>query len=212
MNYEPKNADMSHLRVLIGLAFTDADGPAFDQATRIARQAGHSDLHLIHVFDKAPSPDRARDLVDHLRLYVNEKAMEVSGAKVLSVGIHLRAGKPAREIAALALDIGADLIVIGAHKHPDMKSWLVGSVAEHLVATAPCPVLIASPKQKDVHLAPTVEPACADCLRTRASSHGAGWWCERHSQHAKHAHSFSYQRELPLATHDAEIIPTGIAF
>jgi len=38
------------------------------------------------------------------------------------------------------------------------------------------------------------------------------WWCERHSRHAPRAHVFSYQRELPFATHDSEVIPTGIDF
>jgi len=213
MSNESKNAEHSGLRIVVGLAFTDADGAAFDQAARIARSVPHGNLQLIHVFEKAPDAASARDLVEHLRLYVNEKAAESGGLKAMTVGIHLRAGKPVREIAQFATDVSANLIVIGAHKHPHLKSWVVGTTAEHLVAAAPCPVLLAPPKLKTIVAhEPAIEPACPECLSARESSHGANWWCERHRHHAKQAHQFSYQRELPFATHDSEVIPTGIRF
>jgi nucleotide-binding universal stress UspA family protein len=203
----------SPLSLVVGLAFTDADGPAFDQAARIAQRVANGALHLVHVFDAEPSVERSRDLVGHLRLYVNEKAAAAGGLKGITVGIHLRAGKPVRELAQFATDIHADLIVIGSRRGPYLKSWVVGSTAEQLIATAPCPVLVASPRpaapQKHE---PVIEPPCPDCLRTRAETHGARWWCERHSHHAERAHTFSYQRELPLATHDSAVIPTGIDF
>jgi nucleotide-binding universal stress UspA family protein len=201
----------STLSIVVGLAFTDADGFAFDQAARMARRVPRSELHLVHVFSDGPTEARSRELVDHLRLYANEKAAAVGGLKAMTVGIHLRTGKPVREIVQLATEVRADLIVLGSHKGPHLKSWLLGSTAERLVATAPCPVLIAAPKAKaaEVH-EPEIEPACPDCLRVRASSDGDAWWCERHAHRALRAHTFSYQRELPFATHDSEVIPTGV--
>jgi len=213
MNDELKKTEPSTLSVIVGLAFTDADGVAFDQAVSLAKRVPRSEVHVVHVFGEQPSVARSRELVDHLRLYVNEKATAAGGFKAMTVGIHLRTGKPVREIVQLATDIHADLIVIGSHKGPHMKSWLVGSTAEHLLAAAPCPVLVAPPKLKAIapH-EPAIEPPCPDCLRARTTSHGAEWWCERHAHHAKRAHTFSYQRELPFASHDSEVIPTGIKF
>jgi nucleotide-binding universal stress UspA family protein len=201
------------LSLVVGLEFTEADGPAFDQAARIAQRVAKSALHLVHVFDAQPSIERSRDLVGHLRLYVNEKAAAVGGFKGMTVGIHLRAGKPVRELAQFAVDANADLIVIGSRKGPHLRNWVLGSTAEKLIASAPCPVLVASPRAPapEKH-EPVIEPPCPDCLRARAASHGANWWCERHSQHAKRAHTFSYQRELPLSTHDSAVIPTGVDF
>jgi nucleotide-binding universal stress UspA family protein len=201
------------LSLVVGLAFTDADGPAFDQAARIAQRVGNSALHLVHVFEAEPTVERSRDLVGHLRLYVNEKAEAAGGLKGITVGIHLRAGKPVRELAQFAVDVLADLIVIGSHRGPHLKSWVVGSTAEKLIASAACPVLVASPAPSapEKH-EPVIEPACPDCLRARAESGGTQWWCERHLHHARRAHTFSYQRELPLATHDNAVIPTGIDF
>jgi nucleotide-binding universal stress UspA family protein len=213
MNSESKSDGPSTLSVIVGVAFTDADGPAFEQAARLALHVPGSELHLVHVFAEEPSEARARELVGHLRLYVNEKAATLGGLKAMTFGIHLRAGKPVREIVQLATDLRANLIVVGSHKGPHLKSWLVGTTAERLVADAPCPVLVASPRPTtEVKHEPAIEPACPDCLHARAISRGANWWCERHSHHAKRAHVFSYQRELPFADHDSEVIPTGIKF
>jgi nucleotide-binding universal stress UspA family protein len=210
---KPSDTGPSTLSVIVGFAFTDADGAAFDQAVGLAKRVPRSEVHVVHVFGDQPSVGRSRELVDHLRLYVNEKAVAAGGLKAMTFGIHLRTGKPVREIVQLATDIRADLIVIGSHKGPHMKSWLVGSTAEHLLATAPCPVLVAPPKQRaTAPLEPAIEPPCPECLKARATSRGAVWWCERHAHHAKQAHIFSYQRELPFASHDSEVIPTGIKF
>jgi len=213
MTSETKSRDSSNLSIVVGLAFTDADGIAFDQAVKVATGAGHSELHLVHVFDAAKPEAEARGLVEHLRLYVNEKAAALGGLGPMTVGIHLRAGSPVRELAQFAGEVHANLIVIGSHKGPHLKSWLVGSTAEQLIASAPCPVLVAAPKPRPEKAGvPEIEPPCPDCVRVRAMTRGGDWWCERHSHHAKQAHTFSYQREIPFASHDSEVIPTGIKF
>lgn len=201
------------LSMVVGLDFTDADGPAFDQAVHITRHVPHAELHLVHVFHTEPSAERSRDLAGHLRLYVNEKAAILKGLQGLTVGIHLRAGRAVREIVQLATEVRADLIVVGSHRGPHLKQWVVGSTAEKLIAGAPCPVLVASPKPKEHEkLEPTIEPACPQCVESRRSSGGARWWCERHSHLANGAHAYSYQRDVPFATHDSAIFPTGISF
>ena len=51
------------------------------------------------------------------------------------------AGYPATVIAARAGTIGADLIVMGTHGRSGVSHLLMGSVAERVMRTAPCPVL-----------------------------------------------------------------------
>ena len=209
----PASQVSGKLHIVVGLDFSDADGPAFDQAARIALRVPGSELHLVHVFGTEPSEASLRDLKSHLRLYVNEKAALTKGLPGVTVGIHLRAGKPVREIVQLATEVHADIIVVGSHKGPHLKHWIVGSTAERLMAGSPCPVLVASPppKEPEQHV-PTIEPACPQCLQVRAATKGAQWWCDRHSHRSAGGHSFSYQREIPFAEHDSEVIPTGIDF
>ncbi len=207
------NAGTDHLRVVVGLDFSDADGPAFDDGARLAGRVPGSELHLVHVFGAEPSEARSRNLVDHLRLYVNEKAAAAGGLGGMSVGIHLRAGRPVREIVQLAAEVHADLIVVGSHRRQHLRHWLFGSTAEKLSAGAACPVLVAHPRpaQSREHVI-VIEPPCPDCVRAREVSHGAQWWCDRHANRVNTGHTFSYQRELPFASHDSAVIPTGVDF
>lgn len=51
-------------------------------------------------------------------------------------------GDPAEEIIARAKDQGADLIVVGSRGHGRLAGLLLGSVAQKVIAHAPCPVLV----------------------------------------------------------------------
>jgi len=200
-------------RIVVGLDFTEAGDFAFRQAAQIARGLSGCELHLVHVDAKAPSAENRLQVADRLRAYANDEAKASGGLPGVTLGIHLRTGKPVREIVQLATEIGAGLVVVGARKGPHLKSWLVGSTAEHLLAAAPCPVLVSGPRpDAPVAQEPTIEPPCSDCVQARFASGGADWWCARHTEHAREAHVFSYQREIPFATLDASVIPTGIKF
>jgi nucleotide-binding universal stress UspA family protein len=202
----------SPFSIVVGLDFLDAGGYAFEQAARVARTIAGSQVHLVHVFEGEVDDARRKQLIGQLRLYANEKAISLGGLPGVRVGVHLRVGDPAREILQLASDLSATMIVIGAHKKSDPGSWLLGTVAQRLLQWSSCPVLVAGPKPPPLHHEPAIEPPCADCSRTRVDSKGTTWWCERHSHHAARAHVFSYQRELPLETHDSAVVPTGIDF
>jgi nucleotide-binding universal stress UspA family protein len=57
------------------------------------------------------------------------------------VETRLLEGEPARTIVDLAREAGADLIVLGSHGRTGLDRLLMGSVAEHVVRKAGCPVL-----------------------------------------------------------------------
>jgi len=52
-----------------------------------------------------------------------------------------KSDEPADEIVKYAESEGIDLIVMGTHGRPGLAHLLMGSVAEKVVRTAPCPVL-----------------------------------------------------------------------
>jgi universal stress protein A len=52
-----------------------------------------------------------------------------------------RTGDPVRQITGYATDAHADLLVLGTHGRGPVAHILMGSVAERVVRTAPCPVL-----------------------------------------------------------------------
>lgn len=51
-------------------------------------------------------------------------------------------GPPARSVVDIAREVGAELIVVGTHGRKGAAHLFLGSVAEHVVRAAPCPVLV----------------------------------------------------------------------
>jgi nucleotide-binding universal stress UspA family protein len=73
--------------------------------------------------------------------------LEAAVEKVRSAGAdvaqaHLREGRAAPEIVALAEDIEARLIVIGSRGRGGIRRALMGSVSDSVVRHAHCPVLV----------------------------------------------------------------------
>ena len=99
---------------------------------------------------------------------MREKATELGGLARQSVGIHVRQGDAAKEIAQLATEVGADMIVVGTHKPVHLKSLFVGSTAERVMAAARCPVVVAGPRPKaEPSHTIIIDPPCPDCVQTR---------------------------------------------
>ncbi len=59
-----------------------------------------------------------------------------------TVGTHVVIGRPDFEIVRFAQEHSADLIVMGTHGYGGVKRLLLGSVADHVVRQATCPVLV----------------------------------------------------------------------
>lgn len=57
-------------------------------------------------------------------------------------GTHLREGRPAEEIADLAEELGADLVVVGSRGLGTIERLTTGSVSEGVAQLAPCPTLV----------------------------------------------------------------------
>jgi nucleotide-binding universal stress UspA family protein len=199
------------LVVALDLADTDSGGYALDQGLRIARRIPRSQLHAVHVSAEDAKPAT----LGLLRHYLEGKALALGGCEQQSMAVHVRKGDAGHEIAQLATDLGADLIIIGAHRGPNLKSLVVGSTAAHIVTGAPCPVVVAGPRPppEKPHTI-TIEPPCPDCVTARVESHGKTWWCARHTESHpvlhRHHHLYSYHTELPFEEHDEEVSATGV--
>ena len=80
------------------------------------------------------------------------KALDAAAGKLRAKGIAvntlLRAGDPRDAVVEAAKETSADLLVIGTHGRRGLERLFVGSVAEHAVRYAPCPVLTIRDPQK----------------------------------------------------------------
>jgi len=76
----------------------------------------------------------------------NQKELDrlagVYGTKAAFAPTQLRAGDARSVIEAVADEVKADLIIMGTHGRRGVSRMILGSVAESVVRTAPCPVLL----------------------------------------------------------------------
>ena len=63
----------------------------------------------------------------------------------------LAKGDPASSIIKVAEETACDLIVLGTHGRTGLRRVLMGSVAEHVMRSAPCPVLVVKGEQHPHH-------------------------------------------------------------
>jgi nucleotide-binding universal stress UspA family protein len=214
MSTIPETTDDRPFVLVLGLNLADQDssGYAFDEAMRIGSRISGSQMHIVHVVPQATSGDSARETAGLLRLYVSSKYASLGLRGPHQVGLHVRAGDAGREIAQLAADVGADMVVVGTHRAPHLKALFVGSTAERVMASAACPVFVAGPRPRPEpsHVI-VIEPPCPDCVQQRAATDGRSWWCARHSErhHLRHHHVYSYQSELPFSEPNVETSPTA---
>jgi nucleotide-binding universal stress UspA family protein len=146
-------------RVLIATDFSETSEGAVKWAVEIAREH-EAEVRLLHAL-RVPSlstplvpipPDLDLDLQQKAtaRLEEIEVKLRDSGRPVSS---EVRQEEPARAIAAGAQEWPADLLVMGTHGSTGLEHLLLGSVAERVIAIAPCPVLAVHPGDYDRHRA-----------------------------------------------------------
>ncbi len=127
---------------------------AVTTAAGVARLAGaelivltifrhHSLLEASFSYDR---PDEDGNIDDIMRAHadaVGEAGRRLAQeAGVETVRVFVKAGQPARSIAAFAKDHDADLIVVGSRGLGSVEGFLVGSVSHKVTGLAECPVLV----------------------------------------------------------------------
>lgn len=151
-------------RVLVPVDFSENCRKAVTYAHAFARQFG-AKLNFLHVIqvNYAYGEFGAIDfsaLEREMRVGAQkELAALVSSAEStgLSAESQVREGSPAKVIADVAREAGADLIIISTHGYTGLRHVLMGSIAEHVVRYAPCPVLVV--RQQETEFAPPPPPA-----------------------------------------------------
>ena len=143
--------------IVVGTDFSEGARWALQQAVLLAGTSG-SRLALVHAYEDQIDASRSPDDVAGA---VQEKldaavAENVSGSGV-EVETFVRRGAPWEKLLNVAVEVGADLIVVGATGQRGLSSAanLLGSVAYHVVASSTRSVLISRlPANKTASIRP----------------------------------------------------------
>ena len=138
-------------RILVPTDFSAPSDAALDYARGVATRFGAS-LHLLHVAEDpyralysaevfVPEMEGLRDeILGDATGRLNDRLSDTDRA-ALHATVDAIIGTPAGSIVEYAAGHEIDLIVMGTHGRGGMSHLLMGSVAERVVRTAPCPVL-----------------------------------------------------------------------
>lgn len=169
-------ARIRRYRIVVGVDLTDYSQIVIEHALDQAARHQAPELHFLHV------SERRKDSIDELNERLSAAvypALQVFNQSAAQYGtdwrarLHVRRGKPEKQITILAQDILADLIVLGSfglHRR---------NTANRVLATAGSPTLVVGmPKDLDV-------TQCSACSSVREQSDGSLWFCDDHV--VKHA-------------------------
>jgi len=90
-------------------------------------------------------PELGKRALAGAREYLDATQMRLA-SQGLTVDTRVLKGVPAIAIVDFAKSNGADLIVIGTHGRTGLGQLMLGSVANKVVHSAPCPVLLVRPE------------------------------------------------------------------
>jgi universal stress protein A len=144
-------------RILVPIDFSPMSKKAFQYALRFAEQFGCK-IVLLHVVEPVTAIAGTPLAVD---IFAQpEEDMTAAEAKltrlIASSRNHLNSFTPAvrtghapNEITKAAKELDVDLIMIATHGYTSWRHLCIGSTAERVVRTAPCPVLVVREKEHE---------------------------------------------------------------
>jgi nucleotide-binding universal stress UspA family protein len=142
-------------RILLPTDFSTVSATATKYACELATKFD-AELHLLHTLEVHLSSTPGFGMGLALPQYVHESKAAAEkalggvldphwavGRKVVQAVVE---GSPKVEIVRYARTRGIDVIVLATHGRTGLAHVLIGSVAENVVRTAPCPVLTVRPE------------------------------------------------------------------
>jgi len=138
--------------ILVATDFSEPSDAALAYGRALARTFGAT-LHVVHVVDNVPTlvygaeayavpmPELQEEIDNAARKQLADLLVDNDRPPLPVRSILLTSNAPAAAIVDYAKSERVDLIVAGTHGRGGVAHLLMGSVAERVVRTAPCPVL-----------------------------------------------------------------------
>ena len=144
---------MSYQHILVCVDDSEPSLKALEHAIQLAKSLG-SQVAVLEVLELDPmiaedyiNKGQSNVLIDRAKDYILaslEKIKAQYSEDGLSLSIQYREGLSIAEtIIQTAIELEADLLVMGSHGRTGLKKLVLGSVAQTVLAQSPVPVLIA---------------------------------------------------------------------
>jgi nucleotide-binding universal stress UspA family protein len=138
-------------RILVPVDFSPSANLAVESAIDLARRYDAA-LDLVYVYQSVAyalpdgyvliTPDQLNEILRVFETQLAAAKENAHKAGVAKVETALLQGYPINEILRRAEDRKAELIVMGTHGRSGIKRLVLGSVAENVLRSSSCPVLV----------------------------------------------------------------------
>ena len=135
--------------ILVPVDFTPTSDHALEYAVDFAKKVG-ARITLVHSYEIPVYgfPDGALVATAEIASRILEGAqagLQATIEKYKDSGVEMRSvlrdGPPPDEIATVAKEFEADLVILGTHGRTGLRRAIMGSVAEEVIRACECPVL-----------------------------------------------------------------------
>ena len=137
--------------IVVATDFGEAAEAAFAYGRELARAFGGR-LHVFHAADNvmtrypmdvpfAGMADLQTEVEDAARTRINALLTDEDRAMLRATAVVCTSLAPATAIVEYAVEVHADILLVGTHGRGGVSHFFLGSVAERVVRMAPCPVL-----------------------------------------------------------------------
>ena len=136
-------------RVLVATDLGPASAAATEAAIELARELNGTLLVVSVLEPGRGTPFGAR--IDQIRDRRERGVREVADrarATGVAAAFLVWQGEPGPSVVAAAEAEGADFIVLGSNERPRVSRLLLGSTSDHVLRSAPCPVVIVRPDEE----------------------------------------------------------------
>jgi nucleotide-binding universal stress UspA family protein len=143
-------------KILVPVDFSDCSQKALQYAIPLAKQH-QSSIVLLHVvptnfalgeYGGIDYASLEASMITSSEEQIAKMAREV--ATDVPVQTHVAVGSPAGEIIQFAKNLPADVVVISTHGRTGLQHVFLGSVVEHVVRRAPCPVFVVREHEREI--------------------------------------------------------------
>jgi len=192
---------MGKLVIVAGVLFDATADAVWEKAETLLWARPDARIHFCTVVGpaaiEAEAQDESPSVVDEALKKLHGWVSEKAGGEDSPLGaqIHLEVAigaDPADELVQAAVDVDADLILLGSHHRKAVARMVLGSVAEKVLHRAPCSVLIAQTTSyegfaKSPAIGPAPEPG----------------------HKAYRPHASGARSSVTFSSYDSNIYPTG---
>jgi universal stress protein A len=144
-------------KILVPIDFSPMSKKAFQDALRFAERFG-CEIILLHVIEPETAIAGTPLAVDIFAQPEEDTSAAKAELACLAASSHkhansftsaVRIGHAPNEITKAAKELNVDLIMIATHGYTSWRHLCIGSTAERVVRTAPCPVLVVREKEHE---------------------------------------------------------------